>query len=74
MLDKSYDTCVCSLQLNDQTPEMSALFESWNICIHADKLKLFDKASRHTVLVWINKSKPNAYLEATEEIYWKKKN
>lgn len=61
-----------SLQLNDQTPEMSALFQSWSIYIHADKLELFDKASRHTALVWINKSKPTAYLEAMEVVSWKK--
>lgn len=40
-----------SVQLNDQTPEMSALFQSSNVCIHADILKLFDKASRHTASV-----------------------
>lgn len=41
--------------------------------MHADKLKLFDKASRHTASVWINKSKPNAYLEAIEMVSWGKK-
>lgn len=63
---------MCSLQLNDQTPEMSALFQSSNACIHADKPKLFDKASRHIASVWINKSKPNAYLGAMEVVSWKK--
>lgn len=61
-----------SLQLNDQTPEMSALFQSGKVCIHADKLKLFDKASQHTASVRINKSKPNAYLEAMEVVSLKK--
>lgn len=61
------------LQLNDQTPEMSALFQSSKGCMHSDKLKLFDKASRHTASGWIHKSKPNAYLEAMEVVYLKKK-
>ena len=61
-----------SLQLNDQTPEMSASFQKSNVCIHADKFKLFDKAFRHTASAWLNKCKPNAYLESMEVVSWKK--
>lgn len=35
-----------SLQLNDQTPEMSALFQAMMYVCRKDKLKLFDKASK----------------------------
>lgn len=37
---------MCGLQLNDQTPDMSALFQAVMYVCRKDKLELFDKASK----------------------------